>query len=100
MNKYYVMPADIIESNFPEDNLSKFPVIFMKKEKVKNADEGILEHMGHYLSNDEMELPKILRALRNAKDASKPLEYIRGISVWEPLEHKFTIAEFCDMCNI
>ena len=97
MNKYYVMPAEIIESNFPEDNLSEFPVIFMKKE---NEDAKICEKMGHYLSNDGAEMPKILARLRRAKDLNKSLDDIKDIMVWEPLEHRFTIGEFCEMIGI
>jgi len=108
MKKYYVVPAEVIESNFPEDDLSVYQIIFLPS---KDKNEAIYDEMGNYLSvSDNDDYPAIVTALKKALKTEPDsllnfVEYDKDgepefIPVWEKVENKFTVVEFCDLVGI
>ena len=71
-------------------------------EVVQNAVEqhkeqfrtDVLDALCHYLANDPGDLPSILEKIESTDDETQDLESMEGISVWEPLEGRWTIGEF------
>ncbi len=99
MKKFYVVPAEIIESNFPDDlDKMELTAIFMEA----TGSDAIHERMGQYLSNDGSEYEQLeeelFQWLKHSGDS--PLENVTGINVWEKVEGRFTVKEFCDLIGI
>lgn len=72
-------------------------------EVVQNAVEqhrkefrtDVLNAMGHYLSNDPSEFPELIEKIEAAEDDPDTLiDSIDGISMWEPLEGRWTVDQF------
>lgn len=56
----------------------------------------ILERVSHYLSD----YPDNLIELLTEADPTMPLEDIEGISVWEPLEGRYDVSQFCELISL
>ncbi len=99
MKKFYVVPAEIIESNFPDDlDKMELTAIFMEA----TGDDAIYERMGQYLSNEDADYPALIKKLKRKlkTDPESRLEYIDGIMVWVKVEDRFSVKEFCEICGI
>lgn len=110
MKKYYVVPAELIDTNFPDDLehvLSYCKTIFMEEELEKNP---ILESMKHYLSNDNEDHELILEQLSTQLNTHPDgrldrVEYFDGegwqyIQLWGKINDNITVREFCDCIGL
>lgn len=103
LRKYYIVDADVIESNFPDEfeqgELKEWEVIY--KEEV-DPNEGIYKSMDHYLSDSELTHKQIIRLLKKElkNNPNKRLDDIEGIYLWQPLEYYFTVSNFCSTVGI
>ena len=102
MKKYYVVPAEVIETNFPDDMDTILQNSFEIYMPEKDKREAIINEMKHYLSNDESELDKVLTNLEkaNEEDPYMNLESVDDILVWQKVEGKFTVGEFCELIGL
>lgn len=85
---------------------------FIMVEKCEgNEEEKLYERMGNYLSTmDENDYPEIVKALKKALKESphELIDYVKYkadnnrdfIPVWEKVQERFTVKEFCDLVGI
>ena len=85
-------------------NLHEGNITEAEYEKCLDIDpnEAIKKAMAHYISNEEDEYDAVITALEEAlnEDPNKPLEYVEEVLVWEKVEGKFTVSEFCELIGI
>lgn len=64
----------------------------------------IKQEMGRYLSNDESDYDTVITELKNALKSRKKREWhidnLPTIEVWEKVQLKFTVREFCDLIGL
>lgn len=118
--KYYLVPANIMDSNFPDEikELRKTTLVSceatadqvkqLKKEKtltqlIKNGTESTkmksIKRAFDLLAADTLEeceemIKKILKA-----DEKEMLDYIDGVNVWEKLEFSLNVEQFLEQID-
>lgn len=87
-----------IEGKLPMDMYNdldlKDVVLNAMEQHRKEFRTDVLNAMGHYLSNDPSEFPELIEKIEAAEDGSEQIDSIDGISMWEPLEDRWTIDQF------
>lgn len=73
-------------------------------DEIKAAMDPValaMRNLPHYVCNAE-DADKIIKKLQKAyeKDPHQLVDDIGGITVWEPLEFRFTVKEFCSMIGL
>lgn len=81
--------------NLHEGNLTE-----AEYENILDFDaHEVLERASHYLSDVPDNLIELLKDAMG-KDPTMSLEDIEGISVWEPLEGRYDVSQFCDLIHL
>jgi peptide subunit release factor 1 (eRF1) len=70
-----------------------------ESESILNAiPEDYVTNASYYLSNwDGEEIEEQVRRIENSEDKNEYIDNIEGVSVWEPLEGKYTCMDFLDL---
>jgi len=62
--------------------------------------EDAVENAAHYLANDYLEIPGVIRTIEEAAETTDGYDLIddlEGVMVWEPLEGRMTINRFLEL---
>ena len=67
-----------------------------------NEHQKVLRELARYTSNDEIEFPKIVEALKKAlrETPDGMVDYVDGIEMWQKVEISFTVRDFCHLIGL
>lgn len=64
---------------------------------TESIEQECITNASYYLSNTEVEIEEQVDAIANHPDADDLIDNIKGVAPWEPLEGRYSCAEFLDL---
>ncbi len=118
--KFYLIPAEIVDSNFPDEikqmrkttlvpcEATQEQIAQLKKEKslsrlINNGTESTkmksIKAAFDLLSADTLEECEEMIKLIIAADETEMIDYIDGVDVWEKVELSFNVKQFLEQID-